>query len=354
MSRPAARNILLPLRSILVSTLANACQRLNQSDVPRLSLGALKLAVVTEKGERPLVAPARGRELGRRRALRRRGVGLPSHVSGATSMTWRGARAAGAAGARAGRRRGGVARPGAEARPRSRRACSRSAARRPPSFARSRESQRRKCCRPPHSSWSHPLGLGDAQQALELLAGARGVAIGGAARVQPDLVAAAGDPADHERAHPGILEEVGAVARAVVAMGEEVEGAAQSVALADVHEEVERVVGSRRRSPRTATIACAARQAAGRAAARDRRRAGASRPVRCGRASPAGRRRRASGRPRTRAVCVAGGASPLQGLPQQLDVRVDDRVPRKPARVRDRRRSREAPVPSRSGTTSSS
>src|SRR5919201_4734417 len=88
---------------------------------------------------------------------------------------------------------------------------------------------------------AHALGFRDAQQSLELLARARGISIRAEARMQSDLVAAPRDPAD-ERAHPGMLEQEGSVAVAPIAVGEEVERAAQAVAFADVHQEVERVV----------------------------------------------------------------------------------------------------------------
>ena len=100
----------------------------------------------------------------------------------------------------------------------------------------------------------HALALGDAQQARELLVRARGVAIGGEARVEAHLVTAAADVPD-QRPHPRMLEQVRAVAGPLVAMGEEVERAAQAVALADVHQEVEGVVRIEPPIARAATAA---------------------------------------------------------------------------------------------------
>src|SRR6185437_10437552 len=93
-----------------------------------------------------------------------------------------------------------------------------------------------------------PLRLGNAElagdraQPAELLAGALRVAVGVEARVVADLMAALVDRRD-ERAHPWVLEGVGAVARARLLGGQEVEGARDAVALTDAHQEIEGVVG---------------------------------------------------------------------------------------------------------------
>ena len=199
----------------------------------------------------------------------------------------------------------------------------------------------------------HALALGDAQQARELLVRARGVAIGGEARVEAHLVAAAADVPD-QRPHPRMLEQVPAIAGPLVAMSEEVERAAQAVALADVHQEVEGVV--RIEAP----------------IARQRPQPSARQPgipprdkVACELAEDGGAR---VVERRERIVDVVGqghlerarpapqsGPGALQGTPEQLDVRIDDRDAEEagPAR-RSRTRRGSARYRSRSATTSSS
>ena len=160
--------------------------------------------------------------------------------------------------------------------------------------------------------------------------------------MQPDLVPTPADAAD-ERAHPGVLEEIGAVARAVVAMGEEVEGAAQPVALADVHEEVEGVVRieaavaeQRARTPRGQPRVSPPHEIAAELA-RDVAWAVVERRQRIVDVVGQDDLERARAAPQAR-------PGPLQGLPQQLDVGVDDRRAEEAGAAGDRRRGREAPV----------
>src|SRR5215207_8325099 len=87
----------------------------------------------------------------------------------------------------------------------------------------------------------HSLGVGDAQEARELLARTCRVAVAAEARMQPELVAAPREVAE-QPTHRRVLVEVGADARAPVAMREEGECAAQPVTLADVHQEFVGVV----------------------------------------------------------------------------------------------------------------
>ncbi len=191
------------------------------------------------------------------------------------------------------------------------------------------------------------LGVRDRAQPGELLGGAPRVAVGPEAGVQADLVAAPVDVAD-EPADPRMLDDVvGALARVDPGAGEEVERAAQPVALADVHHEVEGVVGveapvaaprgDERARPAHGQQGVLAQRQVARELARDQR-------------GPAAE-------PRQRVVDVVGerdleGARTApqprphrrQGAPQQLHVGVDERDLEEALAGGDRRRGREAVV----------
>jgi hypothetical protein len=180
----------------------------------------------------------------------------------------------------------------------------------------------------------HAAGLGDAQQAREPLArcarrrGTCGSSCGRRPRGRDADVA-------HQPVHPRVLEQARADARALVAVGEEVEGAAEHVAVADVHREVERVVrvgaavGERAEAPRRQPRLAPAHEAA-RELAYEVARAVGERGERVVHVVREPHRELAPP-----ALQPRPGA--LQRLPQQVDVGVDDRRAEEGGAAGDRR-----------------
>src|SRR5581483_11691432 len=94
---------------------------------------------------------------------------------------------------------------------------------------------------PAPSLLADPLLLARADEELELLPRLLRIAVGAVARVQAELVAAGGDPAE-QAADARLVERVVAVDRPRRPVGDEVEGASQAARLARVHQRVVGVV----------------------------------------------------------------------------------------------------------------